>query len=155
MKTRCLHHRRSQELTIGSSAKLTHLYHLPGTDKKKPYLRCTSRSLALSSIELGCSYTFQKMNLFWKNKFCFLLGLVTKTNPRLTEDKRTKSFFPTQCQRKEIDTAWCNVTYLPTRSLIHEPPPIILVESMNLHLLYSNPSNYISIIYNLIYTMIV
>jgi hypothetical protein len=22
--------------------------------------------------------------------------------------------------------AWCNVTYLPTRSLIHEPPPIIL-----------------------------
>ena len=24
----------------------------------------------------------EKMNLFWKNKFCFLLGLVTKTNPR-------------------------------------------------------------------------
>ncbi len=44
------------------------------------------------------------MNLFWKNKFCFLLGLVTKTNPRLTEDKRTNPFFPTQCQRKEIDT---------------------------------------------------
>jgi hypothetical protein len=44
------------------------------------------------------------MNLFWKNKFCFLLGLVTKTNPRLIEDKRAKPFFPAQRQRKEIDT---------------------------------------------------
>jgi hypothetical protein len=34
------------------------------------------------------------MNLFLKKKICFLLGLVTKTNPRLTEDKRTQPLFP-------------------------------------------------------------
>ena len=44
------------------------------------------------------------MNLFWKNKFCFLLGLVTKTNPRLIEDKRALRLSRSSAWRKEIDT---------------------------------------------------
>jgi hypothetical protein len=46
----------------------------------------------------------ENMNVFEKINFCFLLGLVKKSNPRLTDEKRTKPFFPTQCQRKGIDT---------------------------------------------------
>jgi hypothetical protein len=50
---------------------------------------------------------------FILNKFCFLLGLVTKTNPRLTEDKRAQSPFPAlQRQGKRLIHAWWNITYL-------------------------------------------
>ena len=67
------------------------------------------------------------MNLFLKNKFCFLLGLVTKTNPRLTEDKRALPSFPLfSVKGKRLIHAWWNITYLPTRSPICEPPPITM-----------------------------
>ncbi len=35
--------------------------------------------------------------------------------------------FPLSVKGKGLIHAWYNVTYLPTRSFIHEPPPIILV----------------------------
>ena len=34
--------------------------------------------------------------------------------------------FPLSVKGMRLIHAWCNVTYLPTRSLIHEPPPMIL-----------------------------
>jgi hypothetical protein len=61
------------------------------------------------------------------HSFCFLQGLVTKTNPRLTEDKRAQAPFPTlQCQGKRLIHTWWNVTYLPIRSLPRELPPITM-----------------------------
>jgi hypothetical protein len=61
------------------------------------------------------------MNIFSKNKFCFLLGLVTKTNSRLTEDKRDQSPFPVlQCQGKRLIHTWWNISYLRPHIMVSQ-----------------------------------
>ncbi len=65
-----------------------------------------------------------KMNLFWKNKFCFLLGLVTKTNPRYDRGpKGTNPSFPLSVSRRQIDTC------LVKRHLFTHPPTIFVNQS--------------------------
>jgi hypothetical protein len=58
----------------------------------------------------------------------FFEGLVTKTNPRYDRWwKGTTLLSRFQRRGNKLTHAWSNVTYLPTRSLVHELPPTIFV----------------------------
>ena len=60
--------------------------------------------------------------------------------------------FPPSVKGKRLIHAWCNVTYLPTRSLTNEPPPIILVKKSARG--KNREQNYLYIIYSSIYYIV-